>query len=197
MSKLYLHYDKFYILWYVLTLYGLTECLINEWITMIRRKSNNQWSGGIAAHPAPQKKSECKNPLEKSSHRFFGITPPHWLSSKGPNYQRRVLLISAVTTEGDFEGKTPRKFTKGVLFLHDNAPAHRTLASQKKLAYLGFKCLDYPHYSLDLVPLDYHLLPRVKKQLKGRHFSSNTEVIAAAETWLDEQPSDFFFSALQ
>jgi predicted XRE-type DNA-binding protein len=31
-----------------------------------------------------------------------------------------------------------QKFTKGVLFLHDNAPAHRALATQKKLAYLGF-----------------------------------------------------------
>ena len=30
MSVLYLHYDKFYILWVVLTLYGLTECIINE-----------------------------------------------------------------------------------------------------------------------------------------------------------------------
>ena len=29
-----------------------------------------QWSGGIAAHPAP-KNSECKNPLEKFSPRFF------------------------------------------------------------------------------------------------------------------------------
>jgi len=29
--------------------------------------------------------------------------------------------------------------------------------------------------------------------LKGRHFSSDAEVIAAAETWLDGQPSDFFF----
>jgi len=35
-------------------------------------------------------------------------------------------------------------FTKGVLFLHDNAPAHRALATQKKLAYLGFQCLDHP-----------------------------------------------------
>jgi len=33
--------------------------------------------------------------------------------------------------------------------------------------------------------------------LKGRHFSSDTEVIAAAETWLDGQHSEFFFSGLQ
>ena len=32
-----------------------------------------------------------------------------------------------------------------------------------------------------------------KKQLKGRHFSSDEEVIAAAETWLDGQHSEFFF----
>jgi len=34
------------------------------YITMTWRQSNNQWSGGTAAHPAP-KSSECKNPLEK------------------------------------------------------------------------------------------------------------------------------------
>ena len=42
-------------------------------------------------------------------------------------------------------------------------------------------------------PSDYHLFPGLKKQLKGRHFSSDAEVIAAAETWLEGQPSDFFF----
>ena len=35
--------------------------------------------------------------------------------------------------------------------------------------------------------------PDWKKQLKGRHFSSDAEVIAAAETWLVGQLSDFFF----
>jgi len=28
--------------------------------------------------------------------------------------------------------------------------------------------------------------------LKGRHFSSDTKVIAAAKTWLDGQPSESF-----
>ena len=83
--------------------------------------------------------------------------------------------------------------TKGVLFLHDSAPACRALATQKKLAYLGFHCLDHPPYSTDLAPSDYHLFPGLKKELKGRHFSSDLEVIAAAETWWDGHPSDFFF----
>jgi hypothetical protein len=48
-------------------------------------------------------------------------------------------------------------------------------ATQKKLAYLGFQCLNHPLYSPDLAPSEY-------KQLKGRHFSSDTEIIAAVET---------------
>ena len=39
--------------------------------------------------------------------------------------------------------------------------------------------------------------PDWKKRLKGRHFSSEAEVIAAAETWLDGQPSGLFLSGLQ
>jgi len=92
--------------------------------------------------------------------------------------------------------KSRRKVTKGVLFLHENAPAHRALATQKKLAYLGFQCLDHPPYSPGLAPSDYHLFPGLKEQLNGRHFSSDTEVIAATEAWLDRQTSEFFFEWL-
>jgi histone-lysine N-methyltransferase SETMAR len=76
--------------------------------------------------------------------------------------------------------------------LHDNATVHRALVSQKKLAYLGFHCLDNPPYSPGLARSDYHLFPGLKKQLKGHQFLPDMEVIAAAETWLDGQTSDFF-----
>jgi hypothetical protein len=117
--------------------------------------------------------------------------PPLLLSSKGPNYQSGILLISAGATEAHFEGKTPRKGNQGVLFLH-NAPAHRALETQKKLAYLGFQCLDHPPNSPDLDPSDHHLFSGLKKQFKGRQFSSDTEVIAAAKTWLNGESSDFY-----
>jgi histone-lysine N-methyltransferase SETMAR len=85
---------------------------------------------------------------------------------------------------GHFEGKTAAgRSPKGVLLLHDNAPAHRPLATQKKLAYLCFQCLDHPPYSPDLAPSDYHLFPGLKKQMNGRHVSSDAEVIADSETF--------------
>ena len=43
---------------------------------------------------------------------------------------------------------------------------------------------------------DYHLFPGLKNQLKIRHFSFDAEVIAAAETWLDGQFSEFFLKWL-
>ena len=166
---------------------------------MTRRQSNNQWSGGIAAHPAPKKfrvQKSAGKVLASNVWNQDGILLIDYLP-KGQTINAEYYS-SLLAIEGHFEGKTPRggKVTKEVLFLHDNAAAHGALATQKKLAYLGFQCLDHPPYSPDLVPSDYHLLPGLKKQLKGRHFSSDAEVIAAAETWLDGQPSEFFFKWL-
>jgi len=69
-----------------------------------------------------------------------------------------------------FKKKCHRKATKGVLFLHYNAPAHWALATQKKLAYLGFQCLDHSPYSPDLALLDYHLFHGLKKTIQSSPF---------------------------
>ena len=117
------------------------------YITMTRRQSNNQWNGGIVAHSA-QKFRGQKSVGKLLASIFFGSRqhPPLCVSSKGPNCQRGILLISAGAIEGHFEGQTPREIHQGVLFLHDNAPRNRALATQKKLAYLCFQCLDHPPY---------------------------------------------------
>jgi len=176
-------------------------CCRNWWpwkkpgyITMTRRQSSNHWSGSIGADPAPNN-SKCKNLLEKFSPRFFEIKTA---ASSFIMFQRTKLSTRRITHlfwcnwrtfwRENAAGRSP----VGVLFLHDNATAHRALATQKKLAYLAFQFLDHPPYFLDLAPLDY-LFPGMKNQLKGCHFSSDGEVITAAKTWLDGQPSEFFW----
>jgi len=118
--------------------------------------------------------------------------------SKGQTINAEYYSSLLVLLKDILKEKCRWKVTKGVFFLHDNAPAqaHRALVTQKKLAYLGFQCLDHSPYSPDLAPSDYHLFPGLKKQLRGRQFSSDAEVIAAAETWLDRQPFEFFFEWL-
>ena len=63
------------------------------YITMTRRQSNNQWSGGISSHLAP-KHSECKNSLENFSPRFFGIKTA---SSSLITFQRAKLSTRSFT----------------------------------------------------------------------------------------------------
>jgi hypothetical protein len=83
------------------------------------------------------------------------------------------------------------KVTKGFFFFLDSAPAHRALATQKKLAYLSFHCLAHPPFSLDMAPSDYHLFPGLKNNWKVAFFLP-TRDIAATQTWLGGQPYEFF-----
>jgi len=161
------------------------------------KQQSMEWQHSGSLHP---KKFQVQKSAGKVLTSIFsdqdGILPTDYLP-KVQTMNAKYYSSLLVQLKDILKEKHHRKVTKGVLFLHNNAPAHQALATQKKLAYLGFQCLDHPHYSLDLAPLDYHLFPRLKKQLQGRHFSSDVEIIAATETWLDGQPSEFFLSDLQ
>ena len=166
------------------------------YITMAQRQSNNQWSGGIAAHSAPRN-SVCKNPLEKFSPQVLGsrLHPPHRLSSDEPNYQRVVLLISAGAIEGLLKGKRRGKVTKGSCSCTTMPRLTRHLQPRRNWpTWASNVLISHP---ILWAPSDYHLFPGLKKQLKGSHFSSEAEIIATWETWLDGQPSEFFLSGLQ
>ena len=72
---------------------------------------------------------------------------------KGQTVNVEYYLSLLVQLKDIMKEKHCGKVTTRVLFLHDIAPAHRTLATQKKLAYLGFHCLDHPPCSPDLAPV--------------------------------------------
>ena len=167
---------------------------------MTRRQSNNQWSGGIATHPAPPPKIPSAKILwKRSSLDFLGSRrhPPHWLSFKGPSYQRGVLLISAGAIERTFwrknaAGRSPRgccSCTTMPRFIGHLQPRRNwpTWASNVLIT----------HSILRIWPRRTTTCSLDRKKLKGRHISSDAEVIAAAETCLDGQLSEFFFSGLQ
>jgi len=136
--------------------------------------------------------------VQKSAGKFLalifwdqdGILPIDYLP-KGQTISAEYYSFLLVQLKDILKEKRRGNFTKVVLILPDNAPVHRILATKKKLAYLGFQFLDHPLYSPDMAPSDYHLFPGLKKQLKSRHFSSDSEVIAAAESWLHGQVFDF------
>ena len=116
------------------------------------------------------------------SIRFFwdqdGILLIHYLP-QGQTINAEYYSSLLVQIKDILKEKRRGKITKEVLFLNDNAPVitHPIL-------------LIWPRRTT-ACSMDW------KKQLKGRHFSSDAEAIAAAETWLDGQPTEFFLIGLQ
>jgi len=129
------------------------------YITVTRKRSNNQWSGGIAAHPAtPQKIASAKIRCKSSRFDFLGPTASSTLFI----FQKAKLSTRSVTHLCWCNWRTFwRKNAAGRKGY--NAPLHRALATQKKLAYLAFQYIDHPPYSPDLAPSEYHLFPELKK----------------------------------
>ena len=73
----------------------------------------------------PQKIPSAKIRCKSSRLDVCGIKTASsliWLASKGPNYQRGLLLISAGATEGYFDGKSLREVHQGGLVLARQCP---------------------------------------------------------------------------
>ena len=80
--------------------------------------------------------------------------------------------------------KRPGKLHRGILFHHDNAPAHSSRIVRDVLREFRWELLPHPPYSPDLAPSDFFLFPKLKEHLKGVYFNDTNEAKQAAKTWL-------------
>jgi len=169
------------------------------YITMTRRQSNTQWSGGHSCSPRPSPK---KFRVQKSAGKvlasifLWSRRHPHWLSSKGQTINAEYYLCWCnwrTFWRKNAAGRSPCR----------SCSCTTTLRFTGHLQPRG----NWPTWTSSV--LITHPILRIwprrtttcsldwKKQLKGRHFSSDAEAIVAAETWLDGQLSEFFLSGLQ
>jgi histone-lysine N-methyltransferase SETMAR len=129
-----------------------------------------EWRHSGSPHPK-------KFLVQKSTGKFLasvfwdqdGILLIEYLP-KGQTINTENYLSQLVQLKDILKEKCCGKITKGVLFLHNNAPAHRVLAAQKKLTHLGFQYPDHLPSSPYLAPLDYHLFPGLKKTIERSPF---------------------------
>ena len=127
---------KFWIFFSARSKWFPVGCVWWQWtkpgyITMTRRQNVNQWSGGIASQSTSQKKIAGKD----LTSRFWDqddILLNDYIP-KGQTINAEYCLSLLVQLKDILKEKRRGKLTKLVLFLHDNAPAHWTLATQKKL----------------------------------------------------------------
>jgi len=72
---------------------------------------------------------------------------------------------------------------------HDNAPAHTAFIVND---YLAKSRVPQPPYSPDVPPADFFLFPRIKSQLKGKHWGTVNNIQEATTRALRDLPVDVF-----
>jgi hypothetical protein len=123
-------------------------------ITMTQRQKQQsmEWRHSGSTHP---KKFRVQKPAGNIFTSIFGdqdgILHTVYLP-KGQTINAEYYPSLLVQLKNILKEKRRGKFTKGVLFLHNNAMVQRALATQKKLTYLGFNVL-ITHPILQIWPI--------------------------------------------
>ena len=86
--------------------------------------------------------------------------------------------------------------TSPILLLHDNARPHTARAMIDALETLKVEVLSHPPFSPDLASSDFHFFPRLKRDLKGTHFTSDNEEKLAVTSWI-KQRTEFFIHGMR
>ena len=141
------------------------------WLYQYDKKTNQQSISGKSGSPHLQKLRVQKFAWKLSPRFFVNKKASYSLIM----FQRFKLSKRNIThlcwcNWRTFWRKNAAKVSKGVLFLHENAPANQAIATQKKLVYLIFQCLQHPRSSLDLALSDKHLFPCTEKAIKTAIF---------------------------
>ncbi|UYV66791.1 hypothetical protein LAZ67_4002869 [Cordylochernes scorpioides] len=99
--------------------------------------------------------------------------------------------------QGSDSKKKARKWTNGDWILHhDNARPHTAHLVTSFLAKNGIQILPQPPYSPDIVPNDFFLFPKLKKEdkevQKGRHFDTRDDIIEKSMFTLKSIPKEAY-----
>jgi len=89
-----------------------------------------------------------------------------------------------------------RRSTSPILLLRDNARPHTAHTTIDALKTLKFEVLSHPPYRPHLASSDFHFFPRLKRDIKGTHFTSDDEEKQAVTSWI-KQSNEFFIHGMR
>ena len=145
------------------------------------KAQSRQWVG--PGSPRPKKFKKQPSAGKVMAAVFWdaqGVIMLYFLAKKstitGAYYANLLKQVITAIRE-----KRRGKLSKGILLQQDNARAHTCKIAMDAVERNGYELTPQPAYSPDLAPSDCFLFPNLKKDIRGRHFRSNEEVVAAVE----------------
>ena len=91
--------------------------------------------------------------------------------------------------------KRPELDLDSVILHQDNAPPHRAQTTILNISLLGFEILTHSPYSPDLAPMDFHVFPQVKKELRGFRHTDREELNSHVQQVVRRFDEDWYKSA--
>ena len=116
---------------------------------------------------------------------------------KGQTINNDYYIALLNPLEDAINKKRPHMAKKKPLFQQDHVhkSVHKSMKTMVKLNDLRFELLPDPLYSPDLARSE--LFADLKKMLQGKRFSSDDEVIAAAEAYFDAKHKSFYKKGIE
>jgi len=146
--------------------------------------------------PAPKKFRSSLSEGKVTLLLFFDahwMILQHWVprgQTVNGDYYVNVLKTHL---RGATRKKRPDLLKKKWFLLLDNARPHIAAVALEALTEIGGSALKHPPYSPDLAPCDFWAFPTLKRQLRGKRFSSDDEVRNATAAVLKEMSQNNLF----
>lgn len=126
-----------------------------------------------------------------------------WWDIRGPIYYELLKPNETINSdkycqmleklEVELKKKRPALVNRNhVILQHDNARPHVSVATQKKIAELGWEVLSHPPYSPDIAPSDYHLFLSIQNFLNGKKFEMDDDVKMELEKFFESKDELFY-----
>lgn len=114
------------------------------------------------------------------------IVVPKGQSVNASFYKNKVLSV----VFSNYKELKNRRTMKNMMLHHDNAASHKAQIITEYLQEEKIFLLPHPPYSPDLAPCDFFLFPRIKKELKNRHFDNVENLARAIQAITDSIPKE-------
>jgi len=87
--------------------------------------------------------------------------------SKGSTVTGAYYAVELRKLHEALKSKRRGKLRRGVILLHDNAPAHTSAVATSAATECGYELVPHPPYSPGLAPSDFCLFPLLKKDFSA------------------------------
>jgi histone-lysine N-methyltransferase SETMAR len=162
-----------------------------KWVLYNNVCRKRQWlSPGQKAVPTPKQGLHPRKILLCVWWDIRGVIFFELIENKRVNSQ--VYCEQLTRLKQAIAATRPRLTENGVVFHHDNASAHTSKMTKKKIQDLRWDPLSHPPYSPDLAPTDYHLFRSLQHFLAGKTFKTKEDIEESIGLFFSSKPIEFF-----